>query len=412
MQALKELVLDDQRSRQSPDRFHPRRPSDDTSQVPACKRPEAPVELLPGQEVAERWELPLTFAYGLDAVGSGAGVVRVEAVESKPDEFEFLDILPSGTADAVRAGRNVRIELPASAVIQRAAATGEGTPSMGQLFDTLIENATLRGWIEAQPADGWRLAILRPSSPYVTAPATEQVRLRVVTTQFERAAYANARADGTDVAIDLPADSDRTRAFTRGPGTTPPGIRLIDEPNGYVLAADLSPGSLKLPSGRLVVGEVLLFEAAPLDFQVAPGSYPIHATLARYRDYERDDVALATLVLSEQPTVRWAFAESIAVDGGSATYTSPEGVAVLSGEVAPDVDEWRSLSERIFDSRVAHDYLVTEFGLSPNVNLVEFASGNGDGGYPVYIGYDAAGKPTQVVIDFLLLHLDWPLEPG
>ena len=42
------------------------------------------------------------------------------------------------------------------------------------------------------------------------------------------------------------------------------------------------------------------------------------------------------------------------------------------------------------------------------MNLVEFSSGNGDGVYPVFVGYDSAGEPTRVVVDFYLFHLDWP----
>ena len=66
------------------------------------------------------------------------------------------------------------------------------------------------------------------------------------------------------------------------------------------------------------------------------------------------------------------------------------------------------LDQDIFFSMVAHDYLGTERGLTPETNLVRVSSGVGDGGYPVYVGYDAAGKPTRVVVDFLLLHLAWP----
>ena len=65
------------------------------------------------------------------------------------------------------------------------------------------------------------------------------------------------------------------------------------------------------------------------------------------------------------------------------------------------------LDEAIFDSMVAHDYLATEWALTPETNLVQVSSGVGDGGYPVYIGFDAHEKPTRVVVDFYLLHLSW-----
>jgi hypothetical protein len=75
-----------------------------------------------------------------------------------------------------------------------------------------------------------------------------------------------------------------------------------------------------------------------------------------------------------------------------------------------DKDEFAAmnLDEQIFDSMVAHDYLGTEWALTPETNLIRVSSGVGDGGYPVYVGFDALGNPTRAVIDFLLLHLAWP----
>ena len=162
-----------------------------------------------------------------------------------------------------------------------------------------------------------------------------------------------------------------------------------------------------LPSGRAIVGEYL-FDADPLGFAVAPGAYPAHATLARYNDEGVDSVAFATLVLSDAPTVRWEEATNIAVDGGTTTITSVEGRDELGRVFEDDQLGSMQLDEDIFYSMVAHDSLGTEWELTPDTNLVRVSSGNGDGGYPVYVGYDAAGNPTRVVVDFLLLHLAWP----
>jgi hypothetical protein len=62
----------------------------------------------------------------------------------------------------------------------------------------------------------------------------------------------------------------------------------------------------------------------------------------------------------------------------------------------------------MFDSLTAHDYEVTEFSLRHGLNLALFSAGLGDGRYPVFVGYDEAGRPTRVVVDFLLVHLKWP----
>ena len=172
------------------------------------------------------------------------------------------------------------------------------------------------------------------------------------------------------------------------------------------MSEDLRLGTVQLPSGRVVVGEYL-FDADPLGFQVASGAYPAHATLARYKGEDNDSVAFATLVLSDAPTLRWEEATDIAVDGGTTTITSVEGRDELR-RVFDDDPVSLDLDNAIFDSMVAHDYLGTNWKLTPETNLVRVSSGVGDGGYPVYVGYDAAGNPTRVVVDFLLLHLGWP----
>ena len=229
--------------------------------------------------------------------------------------------------------------------------------------------------------------------------------MRFQNTTYERAAVVHAAPDGSAPVLELPTAKDRTRAFQRVPGTLPPGIASIPD-SDFDLTDDLLVGDVVLPSGRVYVGEYL--DEPELDFAVAPGAYPTHATLARYRDQLFDNVAFATLVLSTAPTVRWEEASNIAVDGGSTMIVSDEGRDELVARISDDSAEWLDFNERVFESAVAHDYLATEYAVTPETNLAYFSSGMGDGGYPVYVGYDAAGKPTRVVVDFLLLHLAWP----
>jgi hypothetical protein len=413
VQAAKDLVLDDQASRQFPDRFHPRVPGDSSSRVPDCVRPERPVPLGAGDEIAERWELPFAAAYALDAVGSDGSAVRVEVVEAlAPDELEFLDILRAGQADEAREGRNVRIERAASTLLNRAPRTPVDGPSLGELFDRLMANDELRRWVEGQPADGWRHAQLTPAYLGLGDPDLARVRLRLVTTAYERAALVEAPPDGSGAQVELPRPGDRTREFARRPGTLPPGISLIHEPEGYVLTDDLLLGDVRLPSGRVVIGEYLLDpEGLSFEMRVDAGSYPVHATLARYHDQDFDNVATATLVLSEEATVRWQERSVIAVDGGSTTIVSREGMEVLADTFDRDELAWEESYDRMFDSQAAHDYLATEVEVKGDLNLAYFSSGVGDGGYPVFVGYDAADRPTRIVVDFYLLHLDWPPNP-
>jgi hypothetical protein len=135
--------------------------------------------------------------------------------------------------------------------------------------------------------------------------------------------------------------------------------------------------------------------------------YPVRVTLARYPGQDFDSVAFASLVVSDAATVRWQATRPIAVDGGTTTFTSAEGAALLEA-AEPGVD---MAQDSVWDSLAAHDDLGTESTIQGSINLVMTSSGVGDGGYPVFVGYDAAGRPTRVVVDFLLVHLDWP-QPG
>ncbi len=396
--ALKSLVLEDQRMLQRPDAFAPRRPDDTSSGQPACERPELPQELAPGAAVRERWELPLSSALGLDAVGSAGSVVRIEAVEARDrGRPEFLDVWPTWIDDPGRTGRDVRVEVPASSVIDHSPRVGAQGPNLGQLYDRLLDDVTLRAWISAQPPDGWREGRLTLEG--------DGIRFTAITTSFERAVTAHAAADGSVLSVELPGDVDRTRVFPRVDGTLPPGIALIDEPDSYTLTDDLVIDGVRLPTGRVVVGEYLA-DIDAIDLHAQPGVYPVRLTLARYPGQDFDRVALASLVVSDAATVRWEAASAIAVDGGTTTFTSAEGAALLetsaassAGSLSPD-DAW--------DSLVAHDYLGGESAIEGSINLVLTSSGVGDGGYPVFVGYDSAGQPTRVVVDFLLVHLDWP----
>jgi Protein of unknown function (DUF4241) len=406
VQVVKELVLNDQRFDDTPDSFAPRRVGDHSAATPDCRRPDQLIVLEPGASIAERWELPLDTSRTLKEVGSDAAAVSLEAIEARdPNEMEFSDIVSFTDEDAVREGRAARAVLPLADVLERAASEPLKGPSRGELFDVLVENDELRAWIEGLPEDGWGHAVLRPAYPGYGADF-ERIRFDMVTTAFERAAVVRASPDGTNVELDLPGDEDRTREFPRTPGTLPPGVTALPD-SDYAITEDLALGEVLLPSGRVVVGEYL-FDAEPLKFRVEPGPYPAHATLARYEDQDFDSVAFATLMLSEAPTVRWEEATAIAVDGGTATITSPEGRAELDRIFEDDQLGSMQLDENIFNSMVAHDNLGTEWALSPDANLVRVTSGVGDGGYPVYVGFDAQGKPTRVVVDFYLLHLSWP----
>ena len=108
IQAVKDLVLQDQGFLDRPDSFAPRRVGDSSSTVPDCSRPEHLVTLDAGGEITERWELPFQDSIALSELGSAGTLISVEAVEPQdPDELQFLDMLPFDAEQAARRGRTV-----------------------------------------------------------------------------------------------------------------------------------------------------------------------------------------------------------------------------------------------------------------------------------------------------------------
>ena len=216
--AVKKLLLEQQRSNQSSDRFAPRRVTGG-SDPPDCVRPTRPITIAPGGTIAERWELPFGMADGLAAVGSEHETVRAEAVESvAADTLRFLDILPAGEAEATRQDRNVVAETPASGVLDRSPTRPNTDPSLGQMFDRMVQDGAVREFISAQSADSWRRATILPTG------ASGALEFRAVTTAFERALLVDLARDGAVVGDPgLPGPDDVARTLERRPATRAPG---------------------------------------------------------------------------------------------------------------------------------------------------------------------------------------------
>ena len=169
-------------------------------------------------------------------------------------------------------------------------------------------------------------------------------------------------------------------------------------------------GRLALPSGRVTTDGFPGRQSRPIEYRIAPGAYPVHVTLARLGRRNFNSVALATLVVSDHRPVRWRRIGGIGVDGGVAAFTSIEGARALDRmmSASPTSDGYY---EQLFDSLTAHDNHVTEAAIDGDLNQVVFSTGSGDGGYPLLAGLDAEGRPARFVLDFLLIHLNWPGRP-
>jgi hypothetical protein len=341
--ALKELIVERQRRDQQPERFAPRRPGRASGEVPECERPRRPVRLAPGAGIHERWEL--TQSATLDDVGSDHAAVRVEVVEAEGSETtELLDMIRPSGADDRRAGRNLRVETPAAAVIDHPPRTADVAPSIAMRFDELLADDRLRSWIAARVPSSWRHASMGEWNG--------ELRLEAITTEYERAVTATARLGDPGIAVEFPSAGDRAHAFPSRPVSLPPGIRVIDEPEAAIPTRDIVPGRIDLPSGRLVAAGDGFFEGDVVSHRVTPGAHPVHITLARRPREDFEVPALATLVISNRKTLTWKEAGAIGTDGATGGFTSAEGAKAFR---RLDEAGWERWTERATASIIAHD---------------------------------------------------------
>jgi len=191
------------------------------------------------------------------------------------------------------------------------------------MYDRMVENPTMREFIEAQPADSWRDASIALAGP---------VEFRAITSGFERAVTASLARDGSASKVSLPGTADRIRVFERRPATMPPGIAVIPESDTPIPTEDVIAGTLSLPSGRIVADGYLGADAVPLQDRAAPGSYPVFVTVARFPDIPHDQVAFATVVVSDAPIVAWVADDhrrrrwdgQLHLDGGPGCADTPD----------------------------------------------------------------------------------------
>lgn len=201
------------------------------------------------------------------------------------------------------------------------------------------------------------------------------------------------------------------RAFT-------PDTSMPDEQYGSITLSQRVIGNVKLPSGRLVVCDVLTDpDARPLSIGLPPGSYPVEVAIASLGDGDERIAAARICLRSSDPTT-WMFAlrqgqdaETVSeddllfgVDSGTAAF--------LSAEAAVEVSE---LLDETFDDQVTEAmdavYRPTrkwaEIPLSNGeLNMVICSTGFGDGSYPIFLGVDASGEPVAVVADFGVVLID------
>lgn len=182
-------------------------------------------------------------------------------------------------------------------------------------------------------------------------------------------------------------------------------------------------GELALTSGRIVVTDPFIVSGKelPLELSIPPGRYRVDLAVADTGEGGHR-VAMARLLLSRKPPVRWSMAVTAnqdlrklkgdeifgyGVDAGTGAFMDAASVAWLAA--MPDdsrealMNDWQQRGEaRGPELGIPYGFALNE-QVGPGAAAM-FSSGWGDGFYASWIGYDAAGQPAAIVTDFAVIN--------
>ena len=197
--------------------------------------------------------------------------------------------------------------------------------------------------------------------------------------------------------------------------------QTVDVGEGLVTLRHRHVGDLIVTSGHIVACDPKwIYEyVQPFVTRVVPGRYPVVLGIVHFPDGSQC-VAFATVRVQDRPPVR----SEIARRPGDETFGEDyiPNYPVDSGKGCfMDLDAMHAWLQRL-ESDPEYDLVINEameatsvsawawasLSLEPDTaaNLIAFTSGEGDGGYATYVGYDADGAVTCFTTDFALLGED------
>jgi hypothetical protein len=169
-------------------------------------------------------------------------------------------------------------------------------------------------------------------------------------------------------------------------------------------------GRLRMPTGQLVAVDPALipYDHQPLAVTVSPGEYPVTLAVARWEPPREPGpspgrVAAARLLVRDEPVVAWELALRPGEDPRLLGEEEFYGFGVDTGKACL-VDA--AAADHLHDNyvRVGLDQGMEVADPGSGANGFVFASGWGDGCYPVWVGRTAAGEVACFVADLLVLN--------
>ena len=187
-------------------------------------------------------------------------------------------------------------------------------------------------------------------------------------------------------------------------------------------------GDLILTSGVILACDPLSVTegSRPFTQTVPPGNYPVFVSIADFSPRRDKRVACAMLRICEGEVVRWSHA---AIDGlcpspedGTYGYGVDSGLGCFMDADASEAikrkltgsfakfEEYQALinnellNNAIFDGFSGTKRANIQIDRNTQANTIIFKSGQGDGGYPCFWGYDASDRLISLVTDFALFY--------
>ena len=221
--------------------------------------------------------------------------------------------------------------------------------------------------------------------------------------------------------VDLLHESDFTR-LARPDGPLPAGRTMRRPPESKHEVVVVSPGTLTVPSGKLIVGDshlVLQGRRSGHIKTVLVGAhadtYPVVARIASFDDGA--EVAFLELWLSGRDPANWKPAGSVKVGHGSVTLTSSEAYGLLwklrlaTRAVGAQLSAvWSALQgeeNRRLRARRWTEAAVLRMTLDRHQRFDTVTASIGSSGQvDAFVGYDSDNSPAVVVLDAGILPWD------
>jgi hypothetical protein len=192
--------------------------------------------------------------------------------------------------------------------------------------------------------------------------------------------------------------------------------RIIETEDGTATFKTHQISDLVVPTGFIVACDPFVcFDSPPFAPQIPVGTYPVILSVLQWNDDQR--VAYAKLHISNEPSIEWKMALLPNQDLSTLTeedeyfgYPVDAGTGCFMDKSAANIlltkdENYSQFMITEMEKHYVHtwDWTNIELDSETKANLIAFKSGLGDGIYPSYFGFDANGKVTSLVTDFLVV---------